>query len=791
MIKNFILIAWRNLRRDAFYNAINILGLTIGISAGLLLLMYVMDDLSFDKFHKNHPNIYRIGSHIKETDDAFSWSVCPYPMAPQLKEEFPQVKEFVRITQSGRTWYKFGDTRFVEEKIYYADSSVFRVFTLPLIKGNPENALVRPNTIVLSESMANKYFGEEDPMGKTIEREGEREYEVTGVMKDIPSNTHIRFDALISGTSLPSDFGSWGNYGVFTYVLLQDGFPGKQFNELLPQIFDKYQSEIFSRMGIKIEYEAMPIAKIHLFSEFEGEPEPLGNIMYIYIFSAVIFLILILASINYMNLAVARSIRRAREVGIRKVVGSGKGNLIGQFITESVSHAIISMALSILVVVLVLPFFNHISGKTMSTTFIFQPSVLASLLGMTLLVGIIGGSYPAFYLSSFNPVKVLKVKFNAGRSMLSLRKVLVILQFTISTFMIISTWIVYDQLHYLKNMDPGFDKENTVRLLLSNRDMVNKAELLKERLKESPSIVNVATSSNTLGDDSPKVIFNIETNEGMVERGINFFVVDHDFVETVGIEMLEGRDFSRDFPADTTQGVIVNEVLAQRMNWDDPLGKRVQISSDTVNLARVIGLMKNFHQTGMYNPLESLMLIYRLKNEVVYIKLRDENLQASLAHIENVWTELFPDNPFEYTFLDQEFNRQFETDEMRGSIFTFFSILTILVACLGLFSLAAYTVEQRTKEIGIRKVMGASEGQVVRMILVSYLSLIGIAIFLAILGGAEFGRRWLENFVYKDGLKAVPFVISAAITVVLTILTLSFHAIRASATNPASVLKDE
>ncbi|MBE0655134.1 MAG: ABC transporter permease, partial [Bacteroidales bacterium] len=425
MIKNFILIAIRNLRRDAFYNAINILGLTIGISSGLLLLMYVFDDLSYDKFHKNHENICRIGSRISEPDDAFSWSICPYPMAPQLKEDFPQVKEFLRLTQTGRTWYKYEEARFIEEKIYYADSSVFNVFTLPLVKGNAENALVRPNTMVLSESMAEKYFGDSDPMGKTIEREGERAYEITGVMKDLPTNTHIRFDGLISVTSLPSDFGSWGNYGVFTYVLLQDGFSGQQFDELLPQIFEKYQSEIFSRMGIEISYEAMPITRIHLRSDFEGEPEPLGNMMYIYIFSAVILLILILASINYMNLAVARSIRRAREVGIRKVVGSGKGNLVGQFITESVAHAFISMILSMLVVFMALPFFNNISGKTMSPEFILQPSILASLLGMTLLVGIVGGSYPAFYLSSFNPVKVLKVKFNTGRSILSLRRVLV------------------------------------------------------------------------------------------------------------------------------------------------------------------------------------------------------------------------------------------------------------------------------------------------------------------------------------------------------------------------------
>lgn len=792
MIKNYILIAFRNLKRDATYNIINIIGLTIGISSSLLLLMYIMDDLSYDKFHENHENIYRIGSRISEPDDAFNWSVCPYPMAPQLKEEFPQVKEFLRITGSGRTWYEYEDTRFIEEDIFYADSSVFDVFTINLLQGKKETALDRPNTIVLTQSMADKYFGDENPIGKIIEREGDRAYEVSGVMEDVPANSHIRFDALISGSSLPADFGSWGNYGVFTYVVLQDGFSGEEFDKLLPTIYDKYQSEIFERMGINIEYEAMPITRIHLHSDYEGEPEPLGNMTYIYIFSAVIFLMLVLASVNYMNLAIARSVRRAREVGIRKVVGAGKGNLVGQFITESISHSFIAMLLSLIIVYSFLPFFNNISGKEMTADLLLNPIIIFSLTGMMVLVGLIGGSYPAFYLSLFNPVRVLKVRFNTGRSMLSLRKILVVLQFTISTFMMISTWIVYNQLNYLKQMDVGFDRENVVRLLLSNEKMMNEVNVLKEKLLESPDIKHVGTSSNTLGYDSPKVIFRVETDEGMTERGINFFFIDHDFIETTGIEILDGRGFSREFMADTAKGVIVNQVLARRLNWENPLGKRVQITvGETPEDARVIGLMKNFHQTGMYNPLESLMLLYRLENDVVYIKVDNNNLKVALNFIENVWKELYPENPFEYAFLDEEFNRQFETDEKRGKIFSFFSILTVLVACLGLFSLAAYSVAQRTREIGIRKVMGASSGRIVRMIILSYVGLIFIAILLAIAGGLEFGRRWLESFVYKETIDPVIFILAALVTIALTVITVSAHAFRASNVNPASVLKDE
>lgn len=792
MLKNFILIAVRNLRRDLLYNVINIGGLIIGISASLLLLMYILDDLSFDRFHKGHEKIYRIGSRISEPDDAFNWNVCPYPMGPKLKEDFPQVKEFVRLSGAGLGWFRYEDIRFIENDVFYADSFVFEVFTFPLLQGDPEKALVRPNTIVLTESMAQKYFGNGDPVGEVLKREGGQNYEITGVMEDVPANSHIRFDALMSASSLPEDYGSWGNYGVFTYVLLDDGVSGEDFDKLLPSIYENYQKDIFERLNIKIRYEAMPIARIHLHSDYEGEPEPMGNMTYIYIFSAAIILMILLAAINYMNLAVARSVRRAREVGIRKVAGSGKAELIGQFLTESLSHAIIAMILSLGIVYLLIPFFNTISGKELGQSLIFNPIILLMILGLAIVIGIIGGSYPAFYLSSFNPVRVLKVKFNTGRSVLSLRKILVILQFTISTFMMITTWIVYDQLNYLRTMDPGFNRENVLSLKLTSREMINKVDVLRQRLKDNPSVINVGTASNTLGYDSPKVIFRVETDQGMSERGINFFMADHDFIETIEIEMLEGRDFSLDFIGDTTQGVIVNEVLAERLKWEEPVGKKVEITTgEEPEPARVIGVMKNFHQTGMYNPLESLMLIYRTRNNIVYVRLDDEDLQSTIAYIEGVWQDIFPDNPFEYSFLDEEFDRQFKTDVMRGKIFTFFSVLTILIACMGLFSLAAYSVEQRRKEIGIRKVMGASSSRIVSMIILSYIGMITISIVLAIAGGIEFGRRWLENFVYSDTLDPVPFIVSGLITISLTVITVSLHAIRASGTNPAEVLKDE
>jgi putative ABC transport system permease protein len=792
MLRNFVIIALRNLRRDFYYNFINILGLTIGISSGLLLLMFILDDLSYDRFHRNHENIYRIGSRIQEPDDAFSWAVCPFPMAPQLKEEYPQVKDYLRMVQAGRNWYRYGDgDQYIENKVFYADSTFFSVFSYELLSGNAGEALNRPNTMVLTKSMAEKYFGNEDPVGKVLQREGDRSYEITGVMSDVPRNTHIRFDALITSLSIPRQFGSWGTFGVYTYVVLEEGTPQAGFEALLPSIYEKYQTEIFKRMGIAIRYEALPIARIHLFSDFEGEPEPLGSMSYIYIFLAVIVLMLLLASLNYMNLAVARSMRRNREVVIRKVVGADRRGIVLQFLTESMAHAGIAMLVSLLAVYLVLPFFGRISGKLFDPAFIFQPEVLLSLAGLALITGLAGGSYPAFYLARFNPIGVLQARVRAGSHPFSLRKVLVVLQFTISTFMMISTWLVYNQLNHLKTMETGFTREGVVRLQIFNPAMQPKIEVLKQKILESPAIERAGTSSANLGNDSPKAVFTIETDEGMAERGINFFMADYDFLETAGIVIEKGRGFSREFLSDTTRGVLVNEVLARRLNWEEPLGKKVQITSDSLNPAQVVGVIRNFRQTGMYNEMESLLLRFRLNNPVMYIRVKEGQMDLGLRHIERSWEEVFPQSPFDYRFLDDEFSQQFSADEKRAGIFTFFSILTALIACLGLFALAAYMVARRTREICIRKVMGAGRGDIVRMVIGSYTGLVLIAIVLAVAGGVEFSRQWQERFVNKADFAAEAFVIPALLTIVLTVITVSYHALKASATNPADVLKDE
>lgn len=791
MLKNLIKISIRIIKGDLLYSLLNILGLTIGFTSSLFLLLHIFDELSYEKFHENSENIYRVVSRITEPDDQFDWAVAQIPFTPQVKEDYPEVSEAVRFIPNGATLFINGDIRFYEEDFYYADPEIFKVFTFPFIEGNPETALIEPNTIVVTRSFANRYFKDENPMDKTIEDENGQSFKITGLVEDVPHNTHLRFSAVASRSTLPEEMGSWGNFGVFSYILLPDGYDKTELEKKLPEMYEKYMAEIFERIGINIEYKLQPLTKIHLFNEYQDDSETAGDIKYVYIFGIIAAFILVIASINYMNLTTSRGTKRAREVGLRKVVGSNRRMLITQFLTESVIFTIISLLLSIILIILLLPEFNQLSGKFFSADVLTQLPVILSIAGIIILVGIIGGIYPAFYLSGFKPVEVLKGDIVSGISRISIRKILVIIQFSISLAMIISTWVVYDQLGFLKNKDIGFDHENILSIQLSTREMAGKSSVLKEKLLSIPAISSVGSTSSPMGQGSPKIIMRMETPEGMIERGINFVTCDHDFVETLDISILEGRDFTEEIKADTALGVVINETLAKRMNWENPIGKKVQIGGEEQTPARVVGLMKDYHQTGMYNPVESLMFLYRVNNRRLYAKIEGEEISEVIAAAENKWNEIFPEIPFRYTFLEDDFNNQFEADERRGIIFTLFSILTIIIACLGLYGLASYTVEQRTPEIGIRKVLGASINNIFILISKEFMILIGIAILIAFPVSYYFMTDFLQDYTYKAPLKITTFVLSALVTIIIALITVGYHTYRAGKANPVNAIRNE
>jgi len=789
MLRNLIKIAIRHIMKHPGYSSLNILGLTLGILSALFLIIYVSDEVSYDRYHEKADRIYRVSSKITEPDDQFTWNVAQIPFGPQVVQDYPEIQAFVRFIPMNRTLFKYEDKEYYEEDFYYVDSSLFDIFTYKVIKGEVKSALIEPDKIILTETAAGRYFGSDDPIGKTITSDGNN-FEVTGVIEDVPFNSHFRFDAVASRNNLPKQLGSWGNFGVFTYLLLPEGLDVKEFERKIQTMYAAYMEPIFGPIHINIEYILEPITRIHLYSTNPGEPEPTGSITYVYIFAIVALFLVLIAAMNYMNLATARSAGRAREVGMRKVVGSRRSTLVMQFLSESILFTVISLLISIIGLIVLLPKFNQLAGKSFNLHVLYSPEIILSLLGIIILVGIIGGSYPAFFLSRFSPVTVLKGEITRGSAGSLFRKILVVIQFAVSVIMIICTLVVFRQLNYLKTMDQGFDQKNVVSLQL-NGPMVQKYPVLKLALLEDSNIKSVGGTSNPVGEGSGKFLMNVETDQGMASRGVNLVAVDHDFVETMGIKMKEGRDFQVDMPSDTLTGVVVNETFVNRMGWSEPIGKKIELGDENTLRARVIGVMKDYHQTGMYNEIETLVLIYRINNPIVYVKLADNNTEQTLAYIETRWKEIFPDQPFTYTFLTERFNRQFEADEKRGLIFTIFTILAILIACLGLFGLASYTVEQRTKEIGIRKVFGADERVILRLISKEFVILTSISIIIAIPVACYFMNNWLENYVYRTKIGVVLLLVAALLTILITFLTIGFKAYQAAIMNPANSVKTE
>jgi putative ABC transport system permease protein len=799
MFKNLITIAFRNILKEKTYSAINILGLTIGITCSMFLLMYILDELSYDRYHEKADNIYRVVSNIKEPDNQFTWAVAQIPLGQELRENYPEVKNVTRFFGTGRTLYKNGENQFFEEQFYLADSTVFDMFSYEFLHGDPSTALDNSFSIVITEKLAIKYFG--DPasaLNQALQNQQGEEFKITGVMKDVPHNSHFRFDALISRNTRPNFQGSWGNFGVFTYIELPENYQLNKMYESLDKVIKEKVNPIFEQFGISIDYELQRITDIHLHSRIQDEAEEGGDMASIYIFGSVAIFMLLIASINYMNLATARSANRSKEVGIRKVMGSQRRQLIIQFITESVVIALISLAASLILIYALLPAFNHLANKELPFSYILQGLVITSLLCIVVFVGIVGGSYPAFYLSGFNPVDVLKGKLSARGGSVIFRKVLVVKQFAISIFMLISTLVVYDQLQFLRSKDLGFDKERIIRLSLSGKQLRDKSSVLIERIKQAPAVSGVGMANSSPGQGIGKLLLKVEDNDGKLsDRGVDLYSADFDFVKTMGMTIVDGRDFSRDIISDTTFAVLVNEAMVKRMSWDNPLGKKFIFADgndQTPDIEKhVVGVVKDYHQNSLYDIIEPLMIVLDDDLNFVFVRTEPGDVRKSLESLEAAWKEIFPNHPFEYNFLDQDFNSQYKADEKRSQIFTAFSGLTILIACIGLLGLAAFTTEQRTKEIGVRKVIGASVWSLVYLVSKEFFLLVLFGTLIAFPIAWYFTDSWLENFAYRITLTSAwpTFVLSALLASLITFVTVGFHVIKAASSNPVKALRDE
>ena len=796
MLKNLLVVALRNFKRDKGYSLLNILGLTIGITFSLLLIFYIKDELSYDRYNKNADNIYRVNAFIKEKDkDMMKWASTPFPLGPALKKDYPEVEEAVRFVGGhGKTMYKNGDLKFYEDKVFFADSNVFKVFSCQFIEGDPQTALIQPNSLVLTQTLAEKYFGiNTSAVGKVLQDSKNGNFRVTAVIKDVPKNSHIIFNVLISKSTLPADFANnWGSFGFYTYVLLKPNTNAQAFEKKLVPMYDKYLASTFSQFNIKVDFKVQRITDIHLHSDIAGEPEEIGSVSYIYIFSAVAFFMLIIACINYMNLTTARSARRAKEIGIRKVSGSTQPQLVAQFLVESALTAFFALILSIGFIALFLPSFNSLAGKFISFKSLLEPGTLLILIAIVLFVGLVGGSYPAFYLAKFNPVNILKGSLSKGSSNAVLRRTLVVVQFSISMIMIICTWIVYGQLKYLRKVDLGFNKNQVVSVTANaDSDIRSKILSFKDALRNNTQILSISTSQNAPG--SPGInfsLFSVETKDGFKDQGVNTYAVDEDFFKTLGMEIKKGRAFRG--LADTLRSVIVNENMVKYFAWDNPIGKRIKYPGDTSgHYMEVVGVVKDFNQQSLYNPITPLLLFYSPNNSMIQLKLSGNNVPSAIASIEKSWKAALPDLPFHYSFLDEDFDSQYAADQKRGKIFTTFSILTIMITCLGLLGLVAFTTQQRQKEISIRKIMGASIGEIIPLITNNFILLVGISCIFAFPVAFLFMHKWLKVFPYNTGLTVTPFLLSAIVVLIITLLTVTFHTIKAAVANPVTSLRTE
>jgi putative ABC transport system permease protein len=754
-----------------------------------------LDELSYDRYHSKADNIYRVVTNIKEPDNAFTWAVAQIPLAEQLKDNYPEVVNAVRFFGTSNKMYKNGEQQFLEKKFFLADSTVFDMFDYSFLEGDVNTALDAPFSLVLTKSIATKYFGSESALGQSLQTDNGDAYKVTAIIEDVPLNSHFRFDALISRNTFPKLVGGWGNFGVFTYLQLPPGYDISKMNEPFEKIIKEKVNPIFEQFGISMQYELQKITDIHLHSKIQDEAEEGGDISYVYIFGAVAVFMLLIGCINYMNLATARSANRAKEVGLRKVMGSPRGQLITQFLVESVLLASFALVISMILIYALLPIFNTVANKAFTFQDVMQPYVISGLIGMLFVTGVLSGSYPAFYLSSFNPVTVLKGKLSSRGGNVGFRKFLVVIQFSISIFMLISTLIVMNQLNYIRSKDLGYDKTRVLKINVPPALRKN-MPVLANKLKQNSVVEGVGQSSATPGQGISKTVMKVEDNEGkLVDRGVDFYTVDYDFIDVMSMSIAEGRGLSLDFPSDTIAAVLVNEAMVNRMGWENGVGRKVAFDDGPAGLNEriVVGVVKDYHQNSLYQPIEPLLILLGEQFSNLFVRIKPGNITESIAAIEKTWKEVYADFPLEFTFLDDDFQSQYKSDEKRSQIFSLFSILTMVIACLGLLGLAAFTTEQRTKEIGIRKVIGASVGGLVALVSREFFALVCLGLVIAIPVAWYFTNTWLENFAYRIeiGDQWPTFIISAVLALVITFITVGYHVIKSANSNPVNALRDQ
>jgi len=799
MLKTYFTIAFRNLKKHKVFSFVNITGLAVGLTVFWLMALYIADEYSYDRQDAHADRIYRVVHTAEWPTGKFRLAPTSMPFAPALKKDYSEIEDAARIDVEGGGTLLYQEKKFEVNDIAFADNSLLHVFQYPFLYGDPGNALNKPQSIVLTQSLAEKIFGSaENALHKTLSFQNDAgPVEVTGVMKDIPGNTHLRFSALRSLQDNNTE--GWQNFHVYTYLLLHDGADVKKLEARLPSFYERY---LRPAMGEGIHYNMLlqPITSIHLHSNMEYEIGRNGDIRYVYLFSAVALLVLIIAVINYINLATARSSIRVKEIGVRKVIGSGRKQLVWMFLSESVLFTLISATVAITLAGILMPLFNQVSGKSLSVWQFGTVPTLGGLLAFSLLTGLAGGIYPALFLSGFRTIPALKGQQGNLQGNILFRKSLVSFQFIIAIVLIAGSVILYQQLHFMLNKDLGFNKDQVMTFHIPNPALRTKIADLKTRLLQNPLVqqasgASIAIGRNNIGSNG----FRFEENGAIATsaRKVQNYFVDADYLNTMEIRLLQGRNFSADRPADQYGSVLVNETLVKELGWKEPLGKRVQFKTDQegrMGESLVIGVVKDFNIYSLQHKIEPLILqmppVLR-EEDNCYVRVNRSNIPAAVRYIESTYHSFDASSPFEYRFLDENFAAQYASEEKQGRILFIFTTLAIFIACLGLFGLVTFAVQQRTKEIGIRKVLGSGITGIVTLVAKDLIRPVILAILVATPISWYAMHRWLEGFAYHINISVWVFPGAGVLALVIAMATVSFRAIRAAMANPVKSLRSE
>ncbi|WP_205510933.1 ABC transporter permease [Longitalea arenae] len=808
MIKNYLKIAFRKIWKSKGFSAINIIGLAIGLATCLLIMLFVLDELGYDRHNKKADRIYRVDTDIKFAGNHFISAVTPDPMGPTLKKDFPQIEQFVRFRSAGGLLLKKDYENVQENRVVYADSTLFDVFTLPMLDGDAKTALQEPNSLVLTATTARKYFNTTQAVGKSFLVDNQHTYKVTGVIQDIPSQSHFKFDIFVSLATLEeSRRNNWLSNNFNTYVVLKEGANPKQIEAQFDALVIKYLGpqvrqflsaslDDLKKSGSHVKHSLTPLTSIHLHSDKIAELGATSSIQYVYIFSAIAFFILLIACVNFMNLSTARSANRAREVGVRKVLGSLKSNLVKQFLTESMLISCMALVLALLLTFAMLPYFNDLAAKNITLNFRATPWLIPILLLLVLITGMLAGSYPAFYLSSFKPIQVIKGKLAGGFKRSWLRSSLVVFQFVISIVLIIATIVIYKQLHFIQSHKPGFNRDQ-VAIIHNSGPLGSKARLFTEEVVKLAGVENATISgylpTNSWRNDNP--VFADPTLDRRRAVSMQTWDVDDQYIPTLGMEMVAGRNFSKQFPTDSS-AIIINEAAAKMYGFTDPIGKSLYFIRDInkpaeVSALHIVGIVKDFNFSSLRQHVTPLALMLGENQGNVALRIKSKHLPNLLAKIEHLYKAIAPGAPFDLTFMDEDFNNQYRTEQRMGAIAITFSVLAILIACLGLFGLAAYAAEQRTKEIGIRKVLGATVSNITAMLSKDFLKLVIIAAVIAFPLAWWIMYSWLQDFAYRAPISWWVFIMAGSLAAGIAIVTVSFQTIKAAIMNPVKSLRTE